>query len=157
MSQNISKRKMEETMSQQNCIYSSCVRGCLWSWRFNYGLGPPICNRGPKDALSHAMREKPFGGSQWVCTLERVCMNRVHGRACVCTTDCLPLDPGRLLPAHDASRFIYKPWKSGIWRGPLMYPWALRTQTESLRRPHMDNRAALPGFWKVTLRIAFNT
>lgn len=38
-----------------------------------------------------------------------------------------------------------------------MCPWAFSTQAESHRRAHTDNGAARHGFWKVTLRIAFNT
>lgn len=59
-------------------------------------------------------------------------------------------------PDSPHQRIVCKLWSSVNGRGSLMCPWAFSTQTESHRRAHTDNRAARHGFWKVTLRIAFN-
>lgn len=143
-------------MLHQECIYCSSVWECIFVAE-EYGI------HWQNGATMHSamLKGESFGvsASDWSYTsvfIYTVCMG-VH--VFVWLTVCLSLGHflSTTMPQDSPhQRIICKLWSSVIGRGPLMCPWAFSTLTESHGRTHTDNWAARLGFWKVTLRIAFN-
>lgn len=130
---------------------------CLCSRRLNHGLG---LNTEQRCTLP-CYKENPLTCQRvtvltWLCLYTHSRTHTAHNGVHVFVPLTFSSCWAKMPPHLPHQRIICKLWSSIIGRGPLMCPWAFSTQTESHRRAHTDNRAACHGFWKVTLRIAFN-